>query len=409
MTLFAAVLVWMVGSAALFAVYHRRTLSAWWREPVLRRPVLILESDDWGPGDESHARALQRLAEMLSGYRDRDGRHPVTTLGVVLALADTARIRETGITGYFRTGLAEHCAVRDAMRAGVARGVFALQLHGLEHYWAPTLLALARRDPQVKAWLTTEGPPRTETLPSALQSRWIDAVELPSRPLPDAEIAAAVSEEVRAFRETFDAAPAVVVPPTFVWTPAVERAWARHGVSYVVTPGRRYGARDQSGKPVAEGGLIVNGMRGGPGVMYLVRDDYFEPARGHTAARGLRALAVKTALGRPALLEMHRFNFLDDPAVADRAYAEIDALLAGALTAQPAVAFLATEALARVLETRDIAWIESDRRRRLEVWAARVRAEYRIWRWARWTGLGLAVWALTVLRAREKGLREGAS
>lgn len=178
MTWFVLPLIWLLASAALLAAYHRQLLLAWWREPVLRRPVLIFESDDWGPGDAAHGRALQNLAEALAAYRDSDGRHPVATLGVVLALADTARIREADTTAYFRTSLAQHAAVLEVMRAGAERGVFALQLHGLEHYWAPSLLAAARRDPQVQAWLNTPGLPRTETLPAALQSRWIDAVNL---------------------------------------------------------------------------------------------------------------------------------------------------------------------------------------------------------------------------------------
>lgn len=394
---------WLVGSTALLAVRHRRLLRAWWREPVLRRPVLIFESDDWGPADAGHARALERLAEVLARHRDRDGRPAVATLGVVLAVADTARIRAADVTDYFRTGLADCDAVLAALRAGIARGVFTPQLHGLEHYWAPTLLARAWRDPQVKDWLTVEGLPRTEALPPALQSRWIDARQLPSRPLPDPEIAMAAAEEVAAYHMLFGAAPAVVVPPTFVWTPAVERAWARHGVRYIVTPGRRYGGRDAQGRPVAEGGALVNGARGADGVMYLVRDDYFEPARGHTAARALRALETKTRLGRPTLLEMHRDNFVDDPAVADRAYREVDAVLAGALTAQPTLAFVNTETLAEALAARDPAWVEHDRRRRLAAWCERVRSHYPLWRWSRITGLGLAIVLLGMFCARPKG------
>ena len=40
-----------------------------------------------------------------------------------------------------------------------------------------------------------------------------------------------------AFAEVFGVTPEVVVPPTFVWTDAVESAWARAGARVVVTPG----------------------------------------------------------------------------------------------------------------------------------------------------------------------------
>lgn len=400
------VLAWLLGSTAALAVWHRRALAAWWREPVLRRPVLIFESDDWGPGEAAHASALQRLAELLAAHRDRDGRHPVMTLGVVLALADTRRIREAEVTEYFRVYLESCDEVAAAMRAGVERGVFAPQLHGLEHYWAPALLARAWRDAEVKAWLTAEGLPRSEALPAPLQSRWADAAQLPTRPLADIEIDAAVAEEVGRFRQVFGVPPAVAVPPTFVWTPVVERAWARHGVRCVVTPGRRYGGRDEKGRPLAEGDAIVNGAPGAGEVIYVVRDDYFEPARGHTAARALRALRLKTGLGRPTLLEMHRYNFIDDAAVAERAYAEIAALLDQVVAAYPDVAFLSTEALAEILRARDPAWVEAGHRRRLGAWAARVRTHHALWRWSRLTGLGLLVCTLGVLGAdRERSGR----
>ena len=36
-------------------------LVARWREPVLRHPVLAIESDDWGAGPPAQAAALARL------------------------------------------------------------------------------------------------------------------------------------------------------------------------------------------------------------------------------------------------------------------------------------------------------------------------------------------------------------
>ena len=63
------------------------------------------------------------------------------------------------------------------VRDGMARGVFALQLHGLEHFWPPTLMASGAA--AVAAWLRQPVPATTERLPSHLQSRWVDAGTLP--------------------------------------------------------------------------------------------------------------------------------------------------------------------------------------------------------------------------------------
>ena len=76
--------------------YYARDLRRSWREPVLRYPVVIFESDDWGAGPLDQAKALADLREILARFKDRMGRTPVATLGIILATADTQRIRNAG-------------------------------------------------------------------------------------------------------------------------------------------------------------------------------------------------------------------------------------------------------------------------------------------------------------------------
>lgn len=381
---FFLLLVW----GALFGFYAR-DLRRIWREPVLRHPVLIVESDDWGAGPvEAQAAALDSLSEILLGHRDSTGHHPVMTLAMVLAVADGPAIRRDG--NYRRRQLDDplFAPLLDALKRGVETGVFALQLHGLEHYWPAALMASA--DPLVRDWLTSDFPPSTERLPSPLQSRWVDASHLPSRPLTPAMVDAAVREEVRLYADLFGQRPAVVVPPTFVWTADVEQAWSRQGIEFVVTPGLRSACRDATGLPGCDTGPFVSAQPG-ENVTYLVRDDYFEPERGHRAEHALTALDRKWAQGRACLLETHRSNFLGDPLRARAYMLELDRLYALASAKHPALRFLSTEALGRAMRERDPAWIELRWQRRLGAWLLRIRGLHRFWRWARITGLA---WAL---------------
>jgi hypothetical protein len=134
-------LVWLsIVSATLF--YYRRDLWAMWKEPALRHPVMIIESDDWGAGPvEAQAAALNRLTDMLSCHQDQNGRHPVMTLALVLAVPDGRAISQDG--QYHRLLLDDplFVPVRQAIERGRAAGVFALQLHGMEHYWPAGLMA----------------------------------------------------------------------------------------------------------------------------------------------------------------------------------------------------------------------------------------------------------------------------
>jgi hypothetical protein len=366
-------------------VYYRRELLAVWREPVLKYPVMIIESDDWGAGPvEVQAAALNQLVEVLSRYRDRNGRHPVMTLALVLSVPDGQAINLDG--QYHRLLLDDPLfePVRQAIERGRATGVFALQLHGLEHYWPTSLMAST--DPAVRAWLVGDKPAATEKLPSHLQSRWVEASVLPSRPLNPLLVAETAAQEVRMFRRIFGVGPRVVVPPTFVWTDDVERAWAQNGVEFVVTPGLRSACRNAAGIPDCDTGPFYNGLEG-LGVRYIVRNDYFEPERGHRVGRAMEALASKTRQGRPCLLETHRSNFIGNPLVARNAINEVERLAGEAVSQYSTLRFLSTEELGQAIARNDQNWLENRIPQRILSWFERVREIRGFRRLSRATGL----------------------
>jgi hypothetical protein len=348
-------------------------LIALWREPVLKRPVLIIESDDWGPGDESDAQRLDRLASLLAQFKNRSGRSPVLTLGIVLAIPDTRLMRED-LRNYRRLLLSDDrfASIVRAIRRGFDTGVFSPHLHALEHYWPAVLLAVAARDERTQSWLTQNSVPRTEDLPAPLQSRWTDVSVLPSRPLPLDAIKTAVAEETAAFAAIFGEPARVVVPPTFVWDERVEAAWGAAGVRVIVTPGKRYEGRNSTGAPDRAGPRIYNGSKGAGDLIYVVRDDYFEPALGHRAERGHEAVARKTRAGRPTLLETHRFNFVGEATAAKMAFADLERMLSLVLEEFPDVLFMSTLEMAERIRQLDPELIERRMMRHLHVWLVRL-------------------------------------
>lgn len=372
----SALLLWAAAVATMLWVY-RRDLQRLWREPIMRRPVLVIESDDWGAGPLAQAAALQGLDQVLACHHDCTGRVPVLNLALVLAVPDGPAIAAGG--HYRRVALDAPCfaPIVEALRAGAARGTFALQLHGMEHFWPPTLMASP--DPAVQAWLRQPVPEATERLPSPLQSRWVDARTLPSAPHGAQAIRDAAREEVQAFERTFGVAPRAVVPPTFVWTRTVESAWASAGIEFVVTPGWRYTQRNANGLPAGDEGPIANGDREGA-LTYLARRDYFEPARGRDAAYALRALANAVTEGRPCLLENHRDNYIFDDEQAKRSLVELDALCAGALQRFPQLRFVSTVELGRIVRVGDPQWIAGSWCERLPFAWQRLRGSGRLWR-----------------------------
>jgi len=260
------------------------------------------------------------------------------------------------------------------------------------------LMNAAANDPAIAAWLQGPQQPPTEVLPSALQSRWVNSYPLPSRHLELADIDAAAAEEADTFRRVFGVTPQVVVPPTFVWESRVESAWSSAGIRYCITPGRRYHGRDSSGAPSLPGPRIYNGERSASGLMYLVRERYFEPSRGHRADRVLGQIDEDLMLGRPTLLETHRYNFLGD--AADASFSELESLLQRATERFPQLAFISTETLADAIRDRDPDWIETRFLPRLRVWLRRIRQVPRFGRLARMGLFGLPLPWLSALLGR---------
>jgi hypothetical protein len=397
----AAAAVTAIGTLVLLGIFRRAAVAAW-REPVLRQPVVIFESDDWGPGPAADASRLRSVAEVLKASSDSTGRRPVATLGVVLRIPDRARILADGFAKYACLTFdgEPNSAVRAAIRAGQADGVFDAQLHGMEHYRRETLLAAARTDERVRRWFEQEGPARTEDLPAALQSRWIDGASLPSRALDADEIAREAGAEVAEFRALFSRDPEVAVPPTFVWNDAVESAWAKAGVRVIVTPGRRFESRDGAGRPHGPAGRIRNGDRSRHGPLYVVRDEYFEPLKGHRAEDLWIAVARKARRGRPALMEMHRFNFTGPPESAERSLAELARGLAGLTSRFPTVRYMSTRELAAALERREPALVRTGWSARLRAWTWRMADEPRFVKLAWLSGLLLPVGLALAFTAR---------
>ena len=389
-------MLWFSAVAGVVALY-RRDIHRLWREPVLRYPVLTVESDDWGAGPLVQASALHDIADVLRRFQDSAGRSPVMSLAVVLAVPDGPALCADS-TAYQRRRLDDPllAPVLDALKRGEAEGVFALQLHGLEHFWPETLMV--SQDPRVESWLRENSLAATERLPSHLQSRWTDASSLPSTAWPEDAVHRAVKEEIVAYACVMGVKPTIVVPPTFVWTTVVERAWAANGIECVITPGCRYTSRGVDGSSIADGARFANGDSDG-GVTYLVRYDYFEPARGRDADYALRALQRASAEGRPCVLENHRVNFCRETAECRNSLQELEKLVAGALKLKPDLRFLSSIDLLRVIKGRNPEWILSRWRERVPHLWQRLRHTGRLWKLlkisgAAWVGELLTRWVL---------------
>lgn len=391
--------IWLLAGLLFLVFWRGRLLLSLWREPVLVTPVVIVESDDWGVGPASDAERLTEIAEILSAIRDATGAPAVMTLGVVLGQPDGSHVQASAWSSYRPKSLLEprFAPIVDAINAGRAAGVFSVQWHGLEHFWPASLLARARHDAKLQEWLMDPNA-RSEELPSELQSRWVGAAELPTSPLVRADIEAAIGEEAEILLQVFGEVPAVAVPNTFIWNEDVERAWAAAGVACIVTSGRRIEGRSASGALLAPTRRMLNGDRSAVGdAIFVVRDEYFEPIRGHRAEQVWAAVERKSALGRPTLLETHRMSFIASREASHFALQELERALRGVLVRFPLVRFMPTAMLAAHLRDRESPLFERRLVYRLAVFLRRMQEQPELARVLKYSGLSVLLRAGVVL------------
>ena len=316
-----------------------------------------------------------------------------------MAIADTKRIKQAQFAEYFSINLQSpiYKPLIEEIQKGVQHGVFALHMHGMEHYWPKALLTVATHDDNVNNWLLSEGFAETEALPSHLQARWTDASKLPSSTIPEPEIEIAIDQEASLFNACFNLQPRVAVATTFVWTEAVEAAWAKAGIDVVITPGARYTCRGSKGEPAGIDKHMLNGEFSRFRQVYLVRNVYFEPSLGHTPQQLAVDAKEQTFFGRPILVEMHRFNFIGDDNKNKSSLLALKTALELMQESFTNLRFLTSLELADAMRNKTSSLIECSLTSRLRIWLRRIKQLRGFSKLSRISGFALPLWLLALL------------
>ena len=242
--------------------------------PAPQRPVVLIQSDDWGRIGVPDRRCfddlrraglnvgqnpwdlygleteedLERLGASLERIRDRDGNPACITANFVMANADLRRMREQGYREFLWKSIDEGFpepwtdTLAPTYRRLVAAGVFYPGLHGFTHFNATALMAslqdpgprgeVARRlvenDIPYLASLTPEfnfaladGTSGTERMQSAeAQRRWLQ-------------------QGIDAFQRMFGFAPVTFCAPGYRGDQVTWRESASLGIRVVQTAGRQ--------------------------------------------------------------------------------------------------------------------------------------------------------------------------
>lgn len=296
------------------------------------RPIVILQSDDWGragvrdregweqlrsagialgerPNDFytlETAEDLAALSAVLKRHRDSAGRHPCVVMNFVLANLDFARMEGEGFErirllpiaqgfpqGWDRAGLL------DAFREGVAEGIFHPALHGTTHFcWVAMERNLARGGERAelirRLWRAGTGYIHWR-MPWIGYEYWDPERVEDERFLPAEAQLRLIGEAVGAFAKMFARLPCSACAPGYRANEDTHRAWAQHGIRVA-----------QNGP-----GALVPPHFDRYDVLRVCRTVEFEPATdpGISVDKCVRQAASCFERGLPAIVSVHSMNF----------------------------------------------------------------------------------------------------
>jgi len=343
----AILLLWGSLLAGIFATRKELLLSTW-NGPYLNELAVLIESDDWGPGDDYHAQRLDGLVAVLDSHRDSLARPAVLTADMVLAVPDTTEIRASGFTGYERRPLDDDRfnGILTAIQSGIARGVLVPQLHGIEHLHGDGLVKLGRsRDQRVSNMFDADDWSDWESLDSPLQAHYLDGSQLPTTPLPEADRRGLVSDACETFNRLFAMPSLSTVAPCYLWDDEVEQIWSEHGIRYIQTAGYRCPGRDDTGQYIQDLPLIRPGQRNRHGQIYLVRNAMYEPVDGRDEEGCFREACQAHRQSLPVVISTHRYNFTRSEAEYRDSLAGLDRLLSRLEAFDPSIRYLSSPEL----------------------------------------------------------------
>lgn len=293
-------------------LWKSQLLKRTWQEPYFADTPILIESDDWGPGDVFHAERLTQLLACLEGHKDSLNRSAVFTADVVLSVPDTEKIIADPDFTYHRIMLNEGFPeIYQAMLTGIKTGVFVPQLHGLEHLNGQAFAQLCQyNDPRIAAAVSDPHGWNWESLDSPLQGHYVDGSHLPTQTISLENAQTIIALATQTFQKLFGYPSISTVAPCYLWNSDIESIWQKHAIQIIQTASYRCDGRDENGKYHQDRQLIRPGDLSDCGQVYLVRNVMYEPVDGrNTPDTAYREALSAYAQALPISISTHRYNY----------------------------------------------------------------------------------------------------
>lgn len=344
---------WISG-IVIILLFRRELLYSTWKEPYIGDPVVIIESDDWGPGPSSHAKSLNELAKVLENHRDSVNRPAVLTANIVLSVPDAAVIRENDFQKYARVPLDESSPdIMAVLKKYISQGLIVPQLHGLEHFNPDILLYLVRNGNEaIRNIFKKDGWTSWEALEPSLQRHYLvrNIFSPENITTKHSEI---VNEATVLFEKLFHHDSLSTAAPGYFWTDETEEAFHLNGIRYIQTEGYRYIGGHKKEQMCQDPEIIRFGTKNTHNQTYLVRNVMYEPCNDKTVDDCWKQTIRSFRQALPAIICTHRCNYIDDK-LSYKSLKGLDELLTKVDRHYPSRRYLSSPELGEWLESGTI-------------------------------------------------------
>lgn len=358
---------------------HLLNLPGW----RTNRKIVVIESDDWGsirmpsksvfqkmlklgvPVDKcpynrydslESETDLQELFEVLLGFKDINGKHPIITANTVVANPDFEKIKESGFNQYYYEPFTEtlkkypeHNNSFDFWKKGITEGVLYPQYHGREHVNVHLWLHLLQKKMKEFVLAFENGfwglGPNVVNNPPIIH---IQAALDYSQPEEMGFQKESIKDGLNLFENIFGYRPKTFIANNFVWDAALNETLKNSGIcsfqgmKYQLLP---YGQGEKRKKI-----RHYLGEKNDLNQLFLVRNCHFEPSNNNhfnSVDSCLKDISSAFFWKKPAIISSHRLNFIGfiNQANRENNLIQLKNLLHGIQKKWPTVVFLTSEEL----------------------------------------------------------------
>jgi hypothetical protein len=321
---------------------HVTNLPGWRTD----RKIIVFESDDWGsvrmPSKEVYKKCLKAgypvdkisyerfdsleseddlelLFDLLSSFKDINGKHPKFTANVLVANPDFERIRESGHKKYYYEPVAEtfrkypkHSGCIELWKDGFEKGVFYPQSHGREHLNVLMFMNSLRSNDQDMIFAVQNNMPGfVARVNSSYGNKFVEALRFENESDKYEKLNIAL-EGLDMFFNIFGYRSRSFIPPNYIWSPDFDSEMQKKGVEF-------YQGNRKMKEPVGDGKIKLNshylGEKNEFGQRYLIRNAHFEPSmfnlgESDWVSKCLNDIHIAFRMNKPAIICTHRLNYI---------------------------------------------------------------------------------------------------